>query len=169
MLLIILQTNSWWDTILSFLAWKYNLPVIILNCKSPPCLYPFLEERASASPWTASRPRTANVCSLEKAKLSHNKSWRLSRGWNVGLSSSLWHFTQLADQSCQLYVPAACYPPKNSLVLISDRCWVDPRATECRWKDDVKGKFPTTLPGIKHRTSCLVVKCPNQLCPWCVR
>jgi hypothetical protein len=32
-------------------------------------------------------------------------------------------------------VPAACYPQENSLVLISDRCWVDPRATECRWKD----------------------------------
>jgi hypothetical protein len=132
---IILQTNSWCDTIPSFLAWKYDLPVIILNYKNPPSLCPFLEDRASSSWWTAWRPWTANVCSLEKAKLSHDKSWKLSGGWNARLSSSLWHSTQLADQSCQLYVPAACYPQENSLVHISDRCWEDPRATECRWKD----------------------------------
>ena len=172
MLLIILQTNSWCDTIPSFLAWKYDLPVIILKCKNPPCLYPFLEERASASPWTASRPRTTNVCSLEKAKHPHNKSWRLSGGRNVGPSSSLWHSTQPADQSCQLYVLDTCYPQENSFVLISDRCWVDPRAY--RVQVEGLGQWKISKDPTRNRTqkllSCCKVSQPTVplLTPWCV-
>ena len=51
--------------------------------------------------------------------------------WKVGLPSLLWYSAQLGQQCCQVKVPDALYHQGNSLVSISVRGWVDPRATEC--------------------------------------
>ena len=50
-------------------------------------------------------------------KLSRNKSEDSEREWNVGLTHSLLlHSTQLGQQSCKVYAPAAIYPQGRSLV-----------------------------------------------------
>ena len=86
-----------------------------------------------------------------KVKLFFNKSWTLRGGeWNIGPPFILWHSAQLRRQFCQLY------PHWNSLVLISVKGWLYPRATECRQKDWVTWKFPRTLPGIKSQISHFV-------------
>jgi hypothetical protein len=51
-------------------------------------------------------------------------------GWKFGLLSSVGYLAQQGRQSCQLQAPAALYSQGNSLVLISVRDWVGPRATE---------------------------------------
>jgi hypothetical protein len=67
-----------------------------------------------------------------------------------GFSSQIWHSAEFLAPG-----PAAIYPQRNSLVLISVRGGVDCWAAESR-KTDGMGhfkKFPRTLPGIEPRTS----------------
>ena len=44
---------------------------------------------------------------------------------------------QTGRHSCQLYAPVAIYRQENSLVLISVRVWVDPRAAEWEQEEQV--------------------------------
>jgi len=77
-----------------------------------------------------------------KVKLSPKVTKTQMVGWNVGLPSLIWHSAQ---QSRQLYSPAAFNPQGSYLVLISVRVWVDRRVAEWGRKEQVTWKFPRTL------------------------
>jgi hypothetical protein len=53
------------------------------------------------------------------------EGFRIARGWG---SHIFRHSAHRCRQGCQPYAPAAFYPPRKFLVLISVRDWVDPRA-----------------------------------------
>ena len=54
-------------------------------------------------------------------------------------------FAPLGQQSCDPYAPAALYPQGNSLVPISVKGWVGPRANERGQKEWVAWRFPRTF------------------------
>ena len=108
-------------------------------------------------------PEQQHNCVLtikRKIKLSCNMS---RGGWTVGLPSLLWHSSQPGWQSCQLYAMAVLYPQRTSLVFISVRGWVEPRAAECGQKDRVTWKFPRTPPGSEAGNFRPVPQSINQL------
>jgi hypothetical protein len=81
----------------------------------------------------------------------------------LGFHPYFWHSSQPGRQSCQLYAPAAIYPQRNALVLVSVRRWVWPRAIECGQNEYVTSTFPKTLQEIEPGTHRLVAQTLNQL------
>ena len=86
--------------------------------------------------------------------LQAGQAQRVPGGW--GSQISRWW-------GCQLYAPATFTPHEISLVLISVRGWVKPRAIAqpeglCQWK------ITMTPSGIGPTTFCFIAQCLNKLC-----
>jgi hypothetical protein len=75
--------------------------------------------------------------------------------WNVGLPSLVWHLTQLGQQSCELYAPAASPPPpppphRNFCTFMLNTEWTPGLLNADRWMgalENVKGFYRESNPG----------------------